>query len=86
MASVNRNVALVPLFAGAAFAIGAYNPFFGEPNLHPAPWVVISGAIIASIGAYLLGFRVEPRKPRIRTVAVVVMITMTLLALASLFL
>jgi len=81
-----RNIAFALLFGGAAFAIGAYNPFFGQPNLHPAPWVVISGAVVATIGAYLLGFRVEPRKPRVRTAAIVIMITMALLALASLFL
>ncbi len=78
-----RFVALGLLFAGAAFAIGAYNPFFGEPNLHPTAWVVITGAVACSAGAALLGFVVTPRKPNVRPACLVVVVAMALLAVTS---
>jgi len=40
MLTVTKSVALLITLSGGAVAIGAWNPFFGEPNLHPSPWVV----------------------------------------------
>lgn len=80
---MNKTVALAILLAGSAVAIGAWNPL-GEPNLHPAPWVVCSGAVVASIGAYLIAYKVEPRLPRMRAAGVAVIVAMAGLSLASL--
>lgn len=70
MPTVTKSVALLITLSGAAVAIGAWNPFIGEPNLHPSPWVVCPGALVAAIGAYLLSFRVEPRPPRMRAAGI----------------
>ena len=83
MPPVNKFVALAILLAGAAFAIGAWNPL-GEPNLHPAPWVVCSGAIVAAIGAWLIAYKVEPRQPGARVAGICVIIAMAGLSAASL--
>ena len=80
---MNKTVALVIMLAGAALAIGAWNPI-GEPNLHPSPWVVCPGAIIAAIGAYLMGFKVVPRPPRARAASICAIVAMIGLAAASL--
>ena len=85
MRSVNKNLALFITLAGAAVAIGAWNPFGAEVNLHPSPLVVIAGAAIAAAGAFLLGFKVEPRKRELRIAGLVVIVAMVLLALMSVF-
>ena len=80
---MNKSVALAITLAGSAFAIGAWNPI-GEPNLHPNPWVVCSGALVAAIGAYLIAFRVTPRQPGMRAAGVFLIIVMAGMSLASL--
>lgn len=80
---MNKSVALAILLAGAAFAIGAWNPI-SEPNLHPNPWVVCSGAVVASIGAWLIAYKVQPRQPGARAAGIAVIIAMAGLSLASL--
>lgn len=82
-AAVSKTVALAILLAGAAFAIGAWNPI-GEPNLHPNPWVVCSGAVVAAIGGWLIAYKVQPRQPGARALGIAVMVAMVGLALASL--
>ena len=81
---MNKNIALCLLLPGAAIAIGAFNPFFGEPNLHPNPFVVFGGAALACVGAYLFGFRVEPRLPRARAISLIMILVFVLLSLATL--
>ena len=80
---MNKLVALAITLAGAALAIGAWNPI-GEPNLHPSPWVVCPGAVVAAIGAWLLAFKVTPREPGFRAAGISVMLAMAGLAAASL--
>ena len=80
---MNKLVALAITLAGAALAIGAWNSI-GEPNLHPSPWVVCPGAIVAAVGAYLLALKVTPREPGSRPAGISVIVAMAGLAAASL--
>lgn len=76
---MNKLVALAITLAGAALVIGARNPI-GEPNLHPSPWVVCPGAMVAAIGAYLLAFKVMPRESGFRAAGICVIVAMAALA------
>lgn len=82
---MNKLVALAITLAGAAVAIGAWNPI-GELNLHPSPWVVCPGAIVAAVGAYLLAFKVTPRERGFRAAGICVILAMAGLGVASLLL
>lgn len=63
-------------------AIAPFNPF-GDPNLHPNPMIVLVGALIGIVGAWLFGWKVQPPIPNGRPVASVMIGVLALLALVA---
>lgn len=82
---MNKIIAATIILFGGGFAIAPWNPF-GEPELHPNPWIVCFGAVVAAIGGYLFAYRVTPQEPGFRVTGICVMVASIGVGLASVFL